>query len=90
MFNTHLNTPGHFHTDLSYACIVKDSAKLSPADGETNDFCWMSAEEIRSGMKTGLVLPNTGDIYLNIMDTFLNEYVRVPATIFSTEEPTYL
>ncbi len=87
--NTHPIDAGHSHVDLDYALVAEDLPKRPPAEGESTDLRWLTADEVRA-LPPEATWINVKEMILYIFDEILpsEAWERVPATAYSLESPS--
>lgn len=88
--NTHAINEEHYHTDLSYVFIADDAPVKLPAEGESTDLRWLSAEDIKN-LSGDATWQNVREMCEFIFNTLLpsHEWEHVPVTDFSLESPAF-
>jgi len=74
----------HNHTDMAFVFVEKNAPSLTPDDGESLDFRWLSIEEL-SSLTSDDIFTNTKEIYSYILDNCLDNWEKIGAADFSTD-----
>jgi len=85
---TYQPVPGHYHTDFAYVFHEISKPSGAPDANESNDFRWMTFDELLSGKEAGEVLSDVAETYVKLRGIIgSNGYKQLPASLFSLAKP---
>lgn len=87
LVNTHKVNTEHLHTDLVYAFVARAIPAQAIGVGESDDVRWLTLEELKAEVDSGIALEDTYQIYHAIIATYLEAYEWVRADSFSIDDP---
>lgn len=88
LFNTHVVSDTHYHTDLVYAFVTDHMPTIAPAEGESADLRWLTVSQLEDAAEEGTALSDVSTIFTTITTSFLNSYFQVDTGDFSIEKPS--
>ena len=89
VMNTHTygDDAAHYHSDTAYALVAHGEPTLEIDEGETQQLEWLSLAEL-SDLTDKDIYRNTKEIYMFILSELLHNWVEVPTSVFSIDNPT--
>ena len=87
LFNTHMISDTHYHSDLCFAFVATAAPMHAVADGESADLRWLTLSELKQSSINGEAAKDVAVFYEAIINRFLENYERVPASQYSIEKP---
>lgn len=86
LMNTHMAGEGHYHSDTCYSFIAHNLPKHEVVEGESNDFHWLTLQELQVKAAQGDALRDVLEIYEYMIDV-MSMMQKVPAADFSLDKP---